>query len=71
MIDPDAILFGSGLGLDSVDSIELVVALESRYKLRVAEGALRMHLRTVNSVVDLLLAEVSDEARAAARGGAR
>ncbi len=71
MIDPDAILFGSGLGLDSVDSIELVVALESRYKLRVSDGALRMHLRTVNSVVDLLLAEVSDEVRAAVRGGAR
>lgn len=71
MIDPDAILFGSGLGLDSVDSIELVVALESRYRLRVPDGSLRMQLRTVNSVVDLLMSEVSEETRAAARGASR
>jgi acyl carrier protein len=31
----DAPLFGDGLGLDSVDALELVVALEKEYGLRI------------------------------------
>jgi acyl carrier protein len=30
-IDPDAPLFGSGLGLDSLDMLELSMAIEQRY----------------------------------------
>lgn len=30
-IDNDAALFGSGLGLDSIDALELVVMLEKEY----------------------------------------
>lgn len=30
-IDPDAPLFGDGLGLDSIDALELAVALQARY----------------------------------------
>jgi acyl carrier protein len=33
-IDVDAPLFGSGLGLDSVDALELVVALEKEFGIR-------------------------------------
>jgi acyl carrier protein len=33
-IDADAPLFGAGLGLDSVDALELVVALEKRFGIR-------------------------------------
>lgn len=36
-IDPTAPLFGAGLGLDSVDALELVVALEKTYAIQVAD----------------------------------
>lgn len=32
-IDPDAAFFGSGLGLDSVDAMEIVVLVETEYKI--------------------------------------
>jgi len=35
MIGDDDPLFGDGLGLDSVDALELVVALEKEYGLRI------------------------------------
>jgi acyl carrier protein len=35
MIEDDAPLFGEGLGLDSVDALELVVALERAYGVRI------------------------------------
>lgn len=34
-IADDAPLFGDGLGLDSVDALELVVALESEFRIRI------------------------------------
>ena len=56
-IDPDSALFGSGLGLDSVDAVELVVSLESRFGLRFPNRpGERAALRTVNSLVDLVIA---------------
>ena len=33
-IDEDAPLFGSGLGLDSIDSLELIVMMERNYGIR-------------------------------------
>ncbi len=35
MIEDEAPLFGEGLGLDSVDALELVVALEKEYGIRI------------------------------------
>lgn len=55
-IDPDAPLFGTGLGLDSVDAVELIVCLETEFSFRLDEDALaRSSMRTVNSLVDLVL----------------
>jgi acyl carrier protein len=37
-IDPEAPLFGEGLGLDSIDALELAVLLERHYGVRIQEG---------------------------------
>ncbi len=57
-IDPDAPLFGTGLGLDSVDAVELVVSLEIDFGVKIEDDWRgRVNLRTVNSLVDLLLSK--------------
>jgi acyl carrier protein len=45
-IDPDAPLFGAGLGLDSIDALELIVLLEKEYNLKLekpSDGKLIFH----------------------------
>ncbi len=37
-IDDDAPLFGEGLGLDSLDALELAMAIEEAYGVRIPEG---------------------------------
>jgi acyl carrier protein len=36
-IDPSAPLFGEGLGLDSLDALELVVMLEKDYAIKITD----------------------------------
>lgn len=36
-INPDAPLFGEGLGLDSIDALELIVLLEKNYGLKIED----------------------------------
>lgn len=38
-IDADAPLFGEGLGLDSIDALELIVLMEKNYGIRLANAA--------------------------------
>ncbi|MCQ2066995.1 MAG: phosphopantetheine-binding protein [Bacteroidaceae bacterium] len=38
-IDSDAPLFGGGLGLDSIDALELIVILEKYYGIKLASPA--------------------------------
>jgi acyl carrier protein len=55
-IDPDAPLFGTGLGLDSVDAVELVVSLETEFSITLPEGVVtRRSMRTVGSLIDLVI----------------
>jgi acyl carrier protein len=56
-IDPDTPLFGTGLGLDSVDAVEMVVSLEDTFGLKLPDDALgRRVMRTVGKLVDLVIA---------------
>lgn len=56
-IDPDTSLFGTGLGMDSLDAVEIVVAMEVEFGVKL-EGPLerRRAMRSVNALVDLVLA---------------
>lgn len=55
-IDPDAVLFGTGLGLDSVDAVELTIAIETEFGIKIPDSEeSRRVLRTVNSLVGHIL----------------
>jgi len=38
-IDSTAALFGDGLGLDSIDALEIIVLLEKEYGIKIADPA--------------------------------
>ena len=38
-VDADAPLFGEGLGLDSIDALELIVLMERNYGIRLKDAA--------------------------------
>jgi len=61
-LDPDTPLFGSGLGLDSVDAVMIVVELESRYDISISEEEGKHAMRTVNSIIDLVISKKSGDA---------
>jgi acyl carrier protein len=56
-IGDDQPLFGPGsVGLDSVDALQLVVALDKTYGLKIADPeAARQILQTVNTIVDAVV----------------
>ena len=59
-IDPDTPLFGTGLGLDSLDAVELLVCLAADFGVKLPDDAVgRADMRTVNSLVDLILEQRS------------
>ncbi len=50
-IDPGAPLFGDGLGLDSIDALELTVMLEEQYGIRITDlEVARAAFSSVNSL---------------------
>ena len=59
-IPDDCLLFGVGLGLDSVDALEIVVAVEGEFGIRVEDGDMQ-EIRSVNSIVDLILSRQTQE----------
>ena len=56
-IDPDTSLFGTGLGIDSIDAVEILVAMEIEFGVKLQDPIdRRRQLRSVNALVDLVLA---------------
>jgi len=54
-IDPAAALFGAGLGLDSIDALELVVMVEKHYGIRITELEVgRQAFSSVNTLADFI-----------------
>ncbi len=56
-IDDDAPLFGEGLGLDSIDALELIVMMERSYGIKIkikdpAEG--KEIFKSVNTMADYI-----------------
>jgi acyl carrier protein len=55
-IDPDAGLFGTGLGLDSLDGVEVIVGLEVDLGIKLeGDDPMKLGLRSVNGVVDAVM----------------
>jgi acyl carrier protein len=58
-IDTDAALFGDGLGLDSIDALELGVALQKRYGITLSANSeeTRLHFHSVAALAAMLTAQ--------------
>ncbi|MBM4136549.1 MAG: acyl carrier protein [Nitrospira sp.] len=55
-IGDDTQLFGEGLGLDSIDALELVVALEKTYGIRIPdEDVGKEAFRSVSALADYVI----------------
>jgi acyl carrier protein len=65
-VAPDGIedgspLFGEGLGLDSIDALEVTVALEKRYKLSIPDEAVgKQAFASVNALAAFVQAHRQD-----------
>ncbi|WP_338552758.1 phosphopantetheine-binding protein [Paenibacillus sp. KS-LC4] len=58
-ITDEMILFGEGLGLDSVEAFEVMVGMEELYGVMVEQipaDELNIHLKNVQSIADLIMA---------------
>ena len=54
-IDNDAPLFGDGLGLDSIDALELIVILDRFYGIKLANPAEGKEIfKNINTIADYI-----------------
>lgn len=59
-IKDDAPLFGDGLGLDSIDALELVVLLEKYHGVKILDETIgKKVLASINSMAEYILEENS------------
>ena len=54
-IDNDAPLFGEGLGLDSIDALELIVLMEKNYGIKLQDPAKGKEIfKSINVMADFI-----------------
>ncbi len=55
-IDNDAPLFGDGLGLDSVDALELGLAVQKHFSIKIDADSkdVRQHFASINALADFV-----------------
>jgi acyl carrier protein len=54
----DAPLFGEGLGLDSIDSLEIVIALQQKYHVSINDQNIaRFILQSIDTIADFIQKE--------------
>ena len=54
-IDNDAPLFGEGLGLDSIDALELIVLIEKNYGIKMKDPAAGKEIfKSINVMADYI-----------------
>lgn len=57
-IPDDSPIFGEGLGLDSIDALELVVLVEDRFRVSIPDEEVgKRAFASVQALVDFVLAE--------------
>ena len=54
-IDDDTFLFGGGLQLDSIDSMEIIIGMQARFDVMIEEDDVEP-LRTINTLADFVIA---------------
>lgn len=61
-IDSDEVLFGEGLGLDSIDALELGVAIRKKYQIKIEKitDEVKAHFRTVRSLALFISSQRED-----------
>lgn len=57
-ISEDSPLFGLGLGLDSVDALEIVVGVEQEFGVSITDDDMQA-FRSINTIVDFIIAKQS------------
>lgn len=68
-IADDAPLFGSGLGLDSLDALQLAMSIEERLGVRIPEGeASRKHFASIAALAAFVAQESPDGLKPTSQG---
>jgi acyl carrier protein len=61
-ISEDSTLFGLGLGLDSVDALEIVVAVEQEFGVTITDEDMQA-FRSLNTIIDFIIDHQQEAAR--------